>query len=238
MLCPNDGSPPLNSVSKWGIRAVARFFPVFPRFPLKLSPFSSLAEDEEDGAAEAERRPDEVEAEFLAHEEHGERHEDGERDDFLHDLELGERERGVADAVRGHLQKIFEEGYPPAHNSGQPPRLARHVLQVSVPGERHKAVRADEEEDRAVDGGDGDDGFDDFLHGGAVLRKPGGVGVMPGGLCFTPENGIRIGGATVGVRCAPPGCFLLVVFRVSRGYFFLSSCSVILRRDSCLSTKS
>ena len=36
----------------------------------------SLAEDEEDGAAEAEGRPDEVEAEFFAHEEHGERHED------------------------------------------------------------------------------------------------------------------------------------------------------------------
>ena len=63
-----------------------------------------LSEDEEDGAAEAEGGPDEVQAEFLAHEEQGERHEDGERDDLLHDLQLGERERGVADAVRRHLQ--------------------------------------------------------------------------------------------------------------------------------------
>ena len=58
-----------------------------------------LPEDEEDGAAEAKSGPDEVEAEFFAHEEQGERHEDGERDDLLHDLQLGERERGVADLV-------------------------------------------------------------------------------------------------------------------------------------------
>ena len=39
-------------------------------------------EDEEDGAAEAERGPDKVEAEFLAHVEHGERHEYGKRDRY------------------------------------------------------------------------------------------------------------------------------------------------------------
>ena len=129
-------------------------------------------EDEEDGAAEAERGPDEVQAEFLAHVDQGERHEDGQRDDLLHDLQLCERERvrpGVADAVRGHLEQIFEQRYAPADDGGQPPRLARHVFEVPVPGERHEAVRADEKEDRAVDGGDGDDGFDDFLHGDAVL---------------------------------------------------------------------
>ena len=58
-----------------------------------------LAEDEEDGAAEAEGRPDEVEAEFLAHEDQGERHEDRQRDDLLHDLQLRQREGRVADAV-------------------------------------------------------------------------------------------------------------------------------------------
>ena len=138
--------------------------PVLPRFLLKIFPVSSLAEDKEDSAAEAERGPDEVEAEFLAHEEHGERHEDGERDDLLHDLQLGERERGVADAVRGHLQQLLEERNAPADDGGEPPRFAGHVFQVSIPGERHEAVRADEEEDGTVDGGDGNDGFDDFLH--------------------------------------------------------------------------
>ena len=131
-----------------------------------------LSEDEEDGATEAERRPDEVKTEFLPHVNQGERHEDGERDDLLHDLQLGERERvrpGVADAVRRHLQQVLKECYPPADDGGDPPGLFLQVLQVSVPGERHEAVRADEEEDRAVDGWDGSNGFDDFLHGDAVL---------------------------------------------------------------------
>ena len=82
--------------------------------------FASLAEDEEDGAAEAERGPDEVEAEFLAHEEQGERHENRQRDDFLHDLQLGERERGIADAVRGHLKQILEQRDAPADDGNYP----------------------------------------------------------------------------------------------------------------------
>ena len=118
-----------------------RFFPIFPHFHLKIVPVSSLAEDEEDGAAEAEGRPDEVESEFFAHEEHGERHEDGERDDFLHDLQLGERERGVADAVRGHLQKVFEQRNAPADNENHPqkrsfspffPVFMRSMIRVSM----------------------------------------------------------------------------------------------------------
>ena len=50
--------------------------------------YRSLPEDEEDGAAEAEGGPDEVETEFLAHEKQGEGDEDGERDDVLHDLQV------------------------------------------------------------------------------------------------------------------------------------------------------
>ena len=75
-----------------------------------------LAEDEEDGAAEAEPGPDEVEAEALLHVEHGERHEDGEGDDFLNDLELGERERAIADALRSvpaernHILHVIRQG--------------------------------------------------------------------------------------------------------------------------------
>ena len=112
MLCSNDGSPPLNKQFENGQRGVfPHFFPVFPRFPLKLSPFPLLPEDEEDGAAEAEGGPDEIEAEFLAHEEQCERHEDRERNDLLHDLQLGEREGGVTDASenmsRGFLFKSF-----------------------------------------------------------------------------------------------------------------------------------
>ncbi len=80
----------------------------------------SLPEDEEDGAAEAEPRPDEVEAEAFLHIEHGERDEDGKGDDFLDDLELGERERAVADAVRGHLEQILEQCYTPADDENHP----------------------------------------------------------------------------------------------------------------------
>ena len=100
----------------------------FPHFLLKILPVSLLSEDEEDGSAEAERGPDEIEAEFFSHEEQGGRHEDGQRDDFLHDLQLGERERGIADAVRRHLKQVFEQGNPPTDDCGQPPRLARHVF--------------------------------------------------------------------------------------------------------------
>ena len=117
-----------------------------------------LSEDEEDSAAEAEPRPDEVEAEAFLHIEHGERDEDGKGDDFLDDLELGERERAVADAVCGHLKHVFEQCYTPAHDRGEPPRFARHVFEVSVPGVRHETVCADEEKDGAVD--DGDKGTD------------------------------------------------------------------------------
>ena len=101
----------------------------------------SLAEDEEDGAAEAEGCPDEVEAEFLAHVEQRERHEDREGDDLLHDLQLGERERGIADAVRRHLQQIFKEGNAPADNRNPPqkrsfspvfPVFMRSMIRVSM----------------------------------------------------------------------------------------------------------
>ena len=168
----------IRTTVKTGNGIFSPFSPFFPqKYPVQLplravakqgtisAPLAvSLPEDEEYGAAEAERGPDEVEAEFLAHEEQGERHEDGERDDFLKDLELGERERGVADAVRRHLKQILEQGDPPADDGGQPPRLARHVFEVPVPGERHEAVRADQQKDRAVNGGDGNDCFNKFMH--------------------------------------------------------------------------
>ena len=90
LLCSNDGSPPLNRQVKQSAGRLSPFFPVFPRFLLKLPLFSAFPEDEEDGAAEAEGGPDEVQAEFLAHVEHGERHEHGKRDSLLHDLQLRE----------------------------------------------------------------------------------------------------------------------------------------------------
>ena len=48
----------------------------------------SGAENEIDGAQDAQGSPKEVELERLTHIEHGERHEHAQRDDFLQDLQL------------------------------------------------------------------------------------------------------------------------------------------------------
>ena len=80
------------------------------------------AEHEVDGAAKAERGPEEIELHGLVHIPDAERHEDRERDHFLQHLELRQRKLGEANAVGGHLKQIFKERDPPAcedcHNQG------------------------------------------------------------------------------------------------------------------------
>src|SRR5690606_35261262 len=107
---------------------------------------ASGAEDEVDGAEEAEAGPEEVELHLLLHVEDGEGDEHHERDHLLHHLELRERERGVADPVGGHLEEVLEQGDPPRDEGGHDPRLRREVPEVGVPRERHEDVRGGEEE--------------------------------------------------------------------------------------------
>ena len=97
-----------------------------------------LPEDEEDGAAEAERGPDEVEAEFLAHEEQSERHEDRQRDDLLHDLQLRQREGRVADSVRRHLQQVFEQCNAPTDDRNPPQKRSFSPVFPVFPVSRSK----------------------------------------------------------------------------------------------------
>ena len=68
----------------------------------------SGAENEIHRAHQAQRRPHVVELERLVHVEHRERHEHGQRDRFLHDLQLGQAVLGGADAVGRHLQQYTQ----------------------------------------------------------------------------------------------------------------------------------
>jgi hypothetical protein len=71
--------------------------------------------------------------------------EDGEGDHFLHDFELVRGEGADADAVGRHLEAVFKEGDAPADEDDLPEGdLAE--LQVTVPGEGHEDVGADEQE--------------------------------------------------------------------------------------------
>ena len=60
---------------------------------------------------------------------------------------MGEIELGVADAVGGDLEEVFEEGDAPADECGD--ELWAGVLgaEVAVPGVGHEAVREGEEQD-------------------------------------------------------------------------------------------
>src|SRR5262245_54174532 len=95
---------------------------------------ASIVEHEINGPAQAERCPQEVELQGLLHIEQGERHEDGERDGLLEDLELAQLELRIADAVRGHLQEILEESDTPTGERRHNPGLLVELLQMRVPG--------------------------------------------------------------------------------------------------------
>ena len=78
------------------------------------------------------------------------------RNDFLNDLELDERERTAvlreAHPVGGHHKRVFKEGDSPGKEDDADERpVVRnlHLLQfqVAVPGQRHEDVGTEEEED-------------------------------------------------------------------------------------------
>src|SRR5690242_3828170 len=109
---------------------------MWPNFPSTLS----TAEDEVDRAHDAEPSPYVVELERLVHVEDREGHEHDERDRLLHDFQLRERERRVADAVGGDLEQVFEERDAPTHERRDPPGLGGELLEVRIPREGHEHV--------------------------------------------------------------------------------------------------
>ena len=105
-----------------------------------------LVEHEKGSGDEAAEGYGVVPAELVAEVEDGEDSEDGERDDFLHDLELIGREGARADAVGGDLEAVLEEGDRPADDDDLPEGDVA-IFEMSVPGEGHEDVGADEKKD-------------------------------------------------------------------------------------------
>src|SRR5690606_26542038 len=93
--------------------------------------------DEVDGAEQAEAGPEEVQLHLLIHVEHRERHEHRQRDRLLEDLQLRQRQHGIADAIRGNLQHVLEKGNAPAEEDCHHERTRAQVAQMRVPGKRH-----------------------------------------------------------------------------------------------------
>ena len=88
-----------------------------------------------------------VPPDFFAEIQNGEGAKDGERDDLLDDFELGGGINRVAPAIGRHLEQVFEERDAPAHQNNEQQRLALE-LQVAVPRDGHKNVRAGQQHNR------------------------------------------------------------------------------------------
>lgn len=118
---------------------------------------ASLIEHEVHRQHQADKGGKVVPVQRLALEEDGgEEGENHQRDDFLNDLELHQREGTAvfneADAVGGHLKGILGQGNGPREKDDgvkRPVGNDLHLLQlqVAVPSERHEDVRHDEQED-------------------------------------------------------------------------------------------
>ena len=116
----------------------------------------SFHEDEVHGQDEADERRQMVPVQRLALEEQsGEDGEDDERDDFLDDFELHQREgasvAGKADAVGRNLAGILKESDAPREkDDGKQGPMGGNLhllqLQVPVPGKSHEDVGDDEQE--------------------------------------------------------------------------------------------
>ena len=94
------------------------------------------AEHEPCSRHHAQCRPQVVQLDGRAHVEHRERHEHGQRDDLLQDLQLRQGQRRVADAVGRHLQQVFEQAMPQLTSAamiqGRPERFFRCAYQAKV----------------------------------------------------------------------------------------------------------
>ena len=109
------------------------------------------AEDKIDRPEDKEPRPEVVELERLLQIKDGEGDKERKGDDLLQDLELAHIHDGVADAVGGDLEHVFEKGDAPAHESGDEPGFVPHFLKVGIPGKGHEEVAEAEQTDRGED---------------------------------------------------------------------------------------
>ena len=90
---------------------------------------------------------------LLAQIEDREHHKHEERNHFLHRLEFGGGEMGVADAVGRNLQAVFEKGDQPTDEDDGYERRGL-VFQMAVPGEGHENIRSEQKKDRENGRGD------------------------------------------------------------------------------------
>ena len=85
--------------------------------------------------------PHKIKAGPLPHVEEGKWHEDGQRDHFLENLELGQADPAlISDAVGRHLEQIIHQGDAPADQGGNPPRFVLQILEVGIPREGHEII--------------------------------------------------------------------------------------------------
>ena len=108
---------------------------------LQLAP-----EAEHYGADNEKKRNHVIPSYVLAQIDPCKRHEHAECDYFLDDFQLKRCELAVPDSVSRNLKAVFEESDQPAHDDDSKERRLS-VLQVTVPGDRHKDIGADEKED-------------------------------------------------------------------------------------------
>ena len=67
----------------------------------------------------------------MLHVEHGERHEDAQRDDLLQNLQLTEVHLRVADSVRRHLDQVLKERDSPTDQNRDQPRSTVKVFKCA-----------------------------------------------------------------------------------------------------------
>ena len=97
-------------------------------------------ESEVNGRDDEHKRDNVVPARRLPKEQPSDHREHDNRDAFLHDLELHNREARGSDAIGRHLKDVFKKRQQPAYRDRDPERLVL-VFQMPVPGERHEYVR-------------------------------------------------------------------------------------------------
>src|SRR4051812_28629172 len=162
--------------------------------------FRRSSEDEEHRTKKAEPCPEEIELHRLMHVENGERNEDRQRHDLLHDLQLRQRELMKPDAIGRNLQQILKKRNPPTGKCRHVPRTRRQVAQMGIPGERHEDVRSDEKTD----------GDDDRTH-----RRDGNAAVWGSGTrSFATPTGIGRFGEAPGNNNQPTGTLIFASSRM------------------------
>lgn len=109
---------------------------------------------EKEGRAECDqgKADDMVDRKAFLEPEHRKQREDGERNDFLHGLELCGRIDLRTKTVGGNRQTVLKKGDAPTDENGDEEGRA-FVLEVTVPGERHEHVGRNQHHDRPDMGG-------------------------------------------------------------------------------------